>query len=521
MKFRLSIKSNLAILVAACLLPASTVALGLLAYSYEQNKQQLLENSLTTARTVSHLLDQHFSNVESTLNALATSPSLSTGDLAAFHWQAKESLFTQKIANVVLTGPDGVQLLNTLRPFGAALAENGSRIRIRHFGDSQQAVISDLFQGKVAARPVIAVAVPVRRSGQVLYGLSAGMSPAVFDAMLRQQEFPRAWIVSVVDRNGIVVARTGGMASQVGKPVTAQLRAALGSRGEGQLEGRTPDGIDTYASFKRSEMSGWSVVIGIPTEQVASQLRHTLSGLFFAFLALFSAGVLGARMLGKRIATAITALIAPATALGEGRTVTVPPLPLAEADEVGKALVRASGMLEQARYQATHDTLTGLANRALFHEIIVQQVALSNRNGSELSILYIDLDRFKPINDRYGHAAGDRVLVHVARQLRASLRDADFAARLGGDEFAVVLAATGAGAAAVVAAKILEQLSVPVALDGGEVEVGASIGIACHPRDGRNIRELLHAADEAMYRAKAAGQQRVVLAGAATESAGT
>lgn len=521
MNFRLSIRSSLAILLVVCLLPAATLTLGLLAYSYYQNRQQLLGNSLTTARTISHLVDKHFSNVESTLHALSTSPSLTHGDISAFYWQAKESLLTQNIANIVLTDPAGLQLVNTLRPLGEVLPENGSSIRIRDFGEASTAVVSNLFQGKVAGRHVIAVAVPVRRSEQALYALSAGMSPAVFDAMLRQQKLPEQWISTVVDRSGTVVARIGGTRSYVGLPISPDLNKAITSSSEGTFEGKTAEGVVVYSAFKRSETTGWTVVIGIPAQYISGQLRHALSGLFFAFVALFSVGAIAARLLGKRIAAAISALTLPAIALGEGKAVTVPSLPLAEADEVGKALMRASEMLEQARYQATHDMLTGLANRVLFHEIIEQQVSIAERSGAQLSVLYIDLDRFKPVNDQFGHAAGDRLLVHVARQIRKSLRDSDFAARLGGDEFAVVLIGTKAEHASIVATKILENLSHPFALDTVEVQVAASIGIASYPQDGRHIRELLHAADEAMYAAKAAGENHVVLAGARSNMADT
>lgn len=519
MTLRLSIRSNLAILACVCLVPASTVALGVLAYSYHQGKRQMLENTLTTTRTISNLVDKHFSNIESTLHALATSPSLASGDIPAFYWQAKEVLLTQKVANIVLTDPQGAQVMNTLRPLGSALAENGSAIRLGDFKHSDSALVSNLFQGKVASRPVIAVAVPVRRSGQPLYGLSAGMSPDVFDAMLRQQRLPAQWLTALVDRNGKIVARVGGAASDVGRPIMPELRAALVSGDEGSFEGVTPEGIRTYATFKRSDSTGWAVVIGIPTEYVSSQLRETLSGLFFAFLAVVSTAVVVARLLGRRIAAALSALTVPAAALGAGRKVTVAPLGLVEADEVGKALMRASDMLERARHQATHDSLTGLGNRALFHEIITQQLSLACRNKAKLSVLYIDLDRFKPINDQYGHAAGDRLLVHVAQQLRASLRHADFAARLGGDEFAVVLVGTGAEHAVLVARKILDQLSVTVDLGPVQVEVAASIGIACYPDDGDHLRDLLHAADEAMYMAKASGRNQVVVAGTQRERA--
>ena len=518
MTFQLSIRSSITILAAVCLVPASTVALGVFAYSYHQHKRQMLENSLTTTRTISYLVDKHFSNVESTLHALATSPSLVAGDLPAFYWQAKEALLTQKIANIVLTAPDGTQVMNTLRPFGAPLPGNLSNIRVSDFGATDSVMVSNLFAGKVASRPVIAVAVPVRRSGQNLYGLSGGMSPDVFDAMLREQRLPAPWITGLIDRNGTVVARIGGATPGIGQPISARLRAALADADEGTFEGSTPEGVPTYAAFKRSAATGWTVVIGIPQEYVTGQLRRVLSGVFFAILAVVSAAVVVARLLGRRIAGAISALTAPATALGEGRKVTVAPLGLAEADKVGKALVRASEMLERARHQATHDPLTGLGNRALFHEIVMQQLAVACRTGAQLAVLYIDLDKFKPVNDQHGHAAGDRLLVHVAQQLRGSLRDSDFAARLGGDEFAVVLAGTGADHAAAVAAKILDGLCAPLDLGQVQVRVGASVGIACYPTHGRNLRELLHAADTAMYEAKSAGANRAVLAGPAQEA---
>lgn len=515
MNFRLSIRSSLAALVAACLLPASVVALGLLAYAYHHDKEQMLESSLTTARTISYLVDKHFSNVEATLNALSTSPSLSLGDIPAFYWQAREALLTQDVANLVLTDPAGGQVMNTLRPLHTVLPPNGSSIRFNDFGDTGKAVISNLFQGEVAGRPVIAVAVPVRRSGETLYGLSAGMSPQVFETMLREQRLPAQWHSALIDRNGTIVARGRDAQSHVGRPASPALLAALDKSDEGTFKGVTATGIATYSAYKRSPLTGWTVVIGIPVEHMAGQLRQALSGLIFTIVGLFVAGLIMARLLGNRITGAITGLTAPAIALGEGKTVEVPPLPLLEADQVGRALVRASEMLEQARYQAMHDVLTGLANRALFYEIIGQQVSMANRNGTDVSVLFIDLDRFKPVNDRYGHAMGDHLLVHVAAQLRNSLRASDVAARLGGDEFAAVLIGADARYAPAVARKILDNLSSPVMLGSAQVCITASIGIASYPQDGRSVRDLLHAADEAMYKAKAAGRNQVVSAGEA------
>lgn len=516
MMFRLSIRSSLAILVAVCLLPAAAAALGFLAYAYHQNREQVLENSLTTAHTIGHLVDNHFLNVEATLLALSTSPALTELNLPAFYWQATEAIRTQRFANIVLTDRHGLQLINTLQPLGAALPENGSSIRSDDFGDTEGAVISNMFKGKVAGRYVIAVAVPLRRDGQIYYGLSTGMAPNIFDGLLREQKLPARWVPAVIDRNGTIVARIGGAAA-VGDTISETLRAAMADAEEGIIEGKTSTGEATYTAFKRSATTGWAVLIDVPTEHIAKQSRQALSGLFSILVVVLTAAVIVARLLGRRTVRSIMALTDPADALGDGNAVSVPVLPLVEADQVGKALVRASKKLEQARYHATHDTLTGLANRALFHEVLGQHVASAERHGHAVSVLYIDLDRFKPINDRYGHAAGDRVLIHVGQQLRQSLRESDFAARLGGDEFAVVLDRTNVEQAKLVSAKVLEHLSTPLGLEAATVQIAASIGIACYPQDGRHLRDLLHAADEAMYEAKARGENQIVVAGVVQE----
>lgn len=507
-----SIRSSLSLLVAACLFPVALASAGLLFYGYWQSKDQMLDDARAAAETASSLVDTHFSNVAATLHALATSPSLTRHDLAAFYEQAKQVLPTQNVANIVLTDRQGQQVLNTLRPFGSELPENGSRIRTQHFGDSNEPLISDLFYGQVANRPVIAIAVPVRREGEVIYGLSTGMSPQPFVNLLARLNLPPNWVTAVVDSEGKVVARSHDMQKHVGQTVSRSLIQAWNDRDEGHVSGEADDGDASLSVYKRSPASGWSVIISIPPHSLEQELRKTMAALGLAIVLLFAFSLTMARRLGTRITHAIRSLTGPAIALGEGGKVEVPPLQLAEADEVGKALVRASEMLELARYQATHDMLTGMGNRTLFHEILSQQLTLAVRNATPLSVLFIDLDGFKPVNDTYGHAAGDKLLCHVAARLRIALRGSDFAARLGGDEFAVILVGADENSATRVAEKILRSLTVPCLLDGRDISVSASIGIASYPQSGKDIRELLHAADEAMYRAKAAGKNQVIVA---------
>jgi diguanylate cyclase (GGDEF)-like protein len=160
-------------------------------------------------------------------------------------------------------------------------------------------------------------------------------------------------------------------------------------------------------------------------------------------------------------------------------------------------------------HQALHDPLTGMPNRTLFGDRLAHALQRTERTASEVAVLFVDLDRFKPVNDSLGHAAGDELLQIVGQRICQCLRDSDTAARLGGDEFAVLLEdlvfsddATG------MAERIIEAVGAPVALQGREVFVGASVGVAM---GRRGPDDLLRKADVAMYRAKANGKGRLVL----------
>jgi diguanylate cyclase (GGDEF)-like protein len=160
-------------------------------------------------------------------------------------------------------------------------------------------------------------------------------------------------------------------------------------------------------------------------------------------------------------------------------------------------------------HQALHDALTGLPNRALFTDRIQHALTQGRRRGTTCGVIFLDLDRFKTVNDSLGHAAGDELLVSVARRIDESLRSADTAARLGGDEFAVLLEdLTGLEEATLVAERISDALHAPVIVQGREVFVGASLGIAVGTV---SAQELLRQADVAMYRAKAEGKGRCVV----------
>jgi diguanylate cyclase (GGDEF)-like protein len=171
---------------------------------------------------------------------------------------------------------------------------------------------------------------------------------------------------------------------------------------------------------------------------------------------------------------------------------------------------RTKAVLERL---AQHDALTGLANRALFSDRLQQTLALSQRTGGRFAQLYIDLDRFKPVNDEFGHAVGDVLLKAVSSRLLTCVRLSDTVARIGGDEFVVLLREVDSPQSALsVAEKILKALSQPFLIDGRDIEIGCSIGVALYPDHGHNEIELSKSADAAMYLAKREGKNTVRLA---------
>lgn len=160
---------------------------------------------------------------------------------------------------------------------------------------------------------------------------------------------------------------------------------------------------------------------------------------------------------------------------------------------------------EEIRRLAHYDGLTGLPNRQLFYDRLVQAIALAKRNRHELALLYLDLDGFKAVNDTLGHDAGDELLKAAAGRIRHRLRESDTVARIGGDEFTVILPMIASREdVAKVAEKILGALSTSFSLSGRKEEprVGVSIGIAVYPADARDMDALVKAADTAMYSAK-------------------
>jgi diguanylate cyclase (GGDEF)-like protein len=181
----------------------------------------------------------------------------------------------------------------------------------------------------------------------------------------------------------------------------------------------------------------------------------------------------------------------------------------AEKTRLNKQLKEA---LENMQKMAHHDALTGIPNRALFTDRFTQALEIAKRDGTQLGLMFVDLDEFKPVNDQLGHHIGDLLLVAAAEKMQACVRASDTVARMGGDEFVVLLPNIDhANDVLLVAEKIRTALNLPLRLEGHPVHISASIGITLYPAHGLHAMQLMQQADIAMYYAKKAGRNRAVL----------
>jgi diguanylate cyclase (GGDEF)-like protein/PAS domain S-box-containing protein len=188
-------------------------------------------------------------------------------------------------------------------------------------------------------------------------------------------------------------------------------------------------------------------------------------------------------------------------------------------DELGKPtgfvnvvrdVTRQKQREEQLKDQALHDPLTGLPNRVLFHDRLGQAIESARRTKTQVSVLYIDLDCFKEVNDRFGHDYADVLLQQMARRMQQAIRASDTLGRLGGDEFAAVLPSADGAGAKVTAGKLKDEIGTSLQIAGTHIEIEASIGIAVYPVHGEDALSVLRRADMAMYAAKHSGRRNVI-----------
>ncbi|MGE5467206.1 MAG: diguanylate cyclase domain-containing protein [Ignavibacteria bacterium] len=372
--------------------------------------------------------------------------------------------------------------------------------------------------GRATGQPVVVMATPRfdarGRLVAVVAGATALDAPGFLDLVQNNPIGKSGGFLLVSPRDNLFVAASSPDMRL--KPLPAPGLNALhdqamqGFRGTGITVNAF--GVENLASFVSVPAADWFLVARLPTSEAFQPIREIRSGYLQGSL-LIALGVVvllviflnytfrplknAARQM-RRMADGIEPLA---------------PLPVARQDEVGEMAEGFNYLLEKLRdsearmaHLAHHDALTGLPNRLSFLAQMQHGAAVARRRENRLALLFLDLDGFKPINDRHGHETGDRLLRQVAVRLGEAVRESDAVARFGGDEFVLLLTDVDRDSAAAVAEKVIARVSAPYLVEGVQLTIGTSIGIALFPDDADDVTALIAQADAAMYDAKRGGR---------------
>lgn len=375
--------------------------------------------------------------------------------------------------------------------------------------------------GEPVVTMAIALADPSGRRRAVLAGMTA-LSADNFLNLLQREKIGETGGVLLIDpRANIIIAGSNRSATLVPaappgvNPLHDRARAGFRGTGETNSAGNVPV-LSAIASVVSPD---WFIVVYQSVAEAYRPLTHVQEaiigfGLVMLLMVMLVLFVTLPRLLGP-----LTEAARQLHAMAQGEQ-EIGPLPLVSKDEIGAMVTGFNFLLRKLREKeralldnearmshiAHHDALTGLPNRMLFEDRLAQLLLQAERNELSFALLYVDLDGFKPINDRYGHRSGDAVLCEVGLRLTALLRKGDTVARIGGDEFVILLPdlTDSASDPRLVAEKCREMVRLPILHEGVELKVDCSIGIARFPEDGLSLDQLLSRADEDMYQVKRA-----------------
>ena len=341
------IRTRLLYLALTILIPAflaSAVAIWLV---YDEQRDAQEKSSHEAAKSFANLVDKNFMAIEGQLQALAKSPQLAEGKLDAFAEHAS-ALVPNTTRVVVLSTPEGQQLINTRARAGAPLPRTNAALLQLRLDRPDQVVVSDLFVGSVAKKKDVAVDVPVRIGGITKYRLAMGFSAAELQELIDDQRFPSGWIATITDRNGVIVARSDQAEAFVGKRATDTMMARIKAKERSGINlGHSLDGRAVAAFFHRAPQSGWTAVLSIPQSEISKPARSAAAYASVILLLLLGVAIWVAHHYARRTAGPIEGLRQAAELLGQGKPVQLTRTGLHEADTIGAALAAAGAQLRQ------------------------------------------------------------------------------------------------------------------------------------------------------------------------------
>jgi PAS domain S-box-containing protein len=351
----MKLRSHLVILVVAALLPV-LIFTGVMIVVFGRQQQRHAENGLVnTARALSLAVDRELMAWTHTLETLAISEHLDSGDLKKFYSQAQRVLQArQEWETIVLVDLPKKQILNLRRPFGLPLSDVQNQAQLTRVIETRRPVVSNLFPGQILGKPLVGVAVPVIHAGKLRYVLMSAVSPASLSRLLLQQKLTDKQVATVIDGNKIIIAQNRNIEQLIGKPAGQQFAAKIEESQETVWRGVMRDGQEVYSAMHRSELSGWTVGVAIHATALDAPLRHTLLIVIGGGLALLLAGVAMATVFGRRIANSITALCNAATALGHSETPQTTTSAVVEVNNVARVIEDAAVRRRQAEEERSH-----------------------------------------------------------------------------------------------------------------------------------------------------------------------
>jgi len=404
---------------------------------------------------------------------------------------------------------------------------SGDRLYFRLAKETGRFAVGEYQIGRVTGQSGINFGFPVRDAENKVRAVAfAGLDLEDLARMAEATPLPPEGILSVIDVKGTILSRKPALKEAVGQKLwNPQVIESILGGSEGVLEAKGEDGVDWLLAHQvvYTNPDGafpLRVLVSVPLTQVFAEANRAmvrdLLGITLATVFLLVAAWFGAEwfMLRK-----FRALLRAAERMRGGDLKARTGIrygeeelsQLAEAfDDMADALQQREQRLQE---QAISDPLTGLYNRRYLSEFLPRELARSGRNATPVAVILLDLDRFKRVNDSFGHEAGDIVLNAIGDLLKGKVRGSDIACRYGGEEFALILPETGAEAAARRAEDIRVAISALEVRHAGKPlgKIAASFGIALFPEHAQDTDDLLRVADVALYAAKGAGRNRVVV----------
>ncbi|MFC5459636.1 response regulator [Massilia niabensis] len=355
-------RTRFLLLVLSVLVPSFIAAALAVAYVYRDAQAAQNRSMAETARAMALLVDNELEKKEEVLRVLAASPALADNRLPVFYDYARDVVIAPD-AHIVLFDLESRQLLNTLRPYGSVLpirnVSNLSQLMTKHGNGGM--LVSDLFTGQVVKRHVFAIQVPVKAGGSVRHLLAMAVSAGSLQGLLMRQHLPAAWLATVVDRKGVIVARTRDPERYVGKMVRESSRIRMAQAPDTMYESRTLDGIDSRVFASTVPGAEWKVLLSVPhseLRQAPLRAAALLGGLMTLLLLI---GLAAAHRFANRAMAPLEALGESAKALGDGVELPYRPLGWAELDTVAQRLAEASTRIRHAQSEMEARVATAIA----------------------------------------------------------------------------------------------------------------------------------------------------------------